>query len=259
LNSENWRSLTEFSKLSPKKMKMGKKRIAVVGDSFAFGLGVSDSETFPVQLEKVLGPEYEVMNFAAMGHGFDQMTLTATEIVKDYSPDHLILAFISDDLYRACRNFQFHSRKPVYKKIGNRWELKGVPVATPYETYLEHKDHGGRDFIRAILLRSRVIQAGVELALFSERKRCLEELPSFLFSKVQKDFGVNVSVVHLQGEKPRLEFPFVSLAEETSKAGRTLSDGHPTAELNRIFAERVAPLIKDNPALHREKVSLLPR
>lgn len=87
----------------PLEKPAGTWRVAFVGDSFVFGLGVSQDETLPAQLERELNaaeaePRWSVMNFGVPGLNFEGMgRLTQTFALK-YGPDVVVYSFICDDV-----------------------------------------------------------------------------------------------------------------------------------------------------------------
>ncbi len=90
----------------------GVYRIAVVGDSAAFGLGVDDDSTFPVFLQKILrekpgGKNIEVINLGIPSYTSDQMKNLIKREVFDYSPDMIIIYGFFNDTYYS---------KVVFKK-----------------------------------------------------------------------------------------------------------------------------------------------
>jgi lysophospholipase L1-like esterase len=64
-----------------------KRRIAVVGDSFTFGLEVRYEDTWPYQLERALGPEFRVLNLGVDGYGVDQAFLRYRRDVLAWRPE----------------------------------------------------------------------------------------------------------------------------------------------------------------------------
>ena len=82
----------------------GVKRITAFGDSFTFGFGVKDDETFPDQLEKLM-PGTEVLNFGVPGYGVDQIVLAAEEMAAVYQPDVILVTLYPEDFWRATRAF----------------------------------------------------------------------------------------------------------------------------------------------------------
>lgn len=77
-------------------------RIAVLGDSFTEAAQVAEEERFTELLEKHLsdedafrGKKIEVMNFGTSGYGTAQQVMTWRHEVKQYSPDFVVLAFLT--------------------------------------------------------------------------------------------------------------------------------------------------------------------
>jgi len=93
------------------------KRIAFLGDSFVSALQVPFTETFHEQLEGKLNESignFETMNFAANGYGTGQELIILRDIVKDYSPDQVVLTvYLGNDV---CNNTQCDTdfRKPYF-------------------------------------------------------------------------------------------------------------------------------------------------
>lgn len=80
-------------------------RIAVMGDSIAFGWGLPVTDAFPAKLETYLNQDaktkFSVMNFAAPGFTTFHAVMQYERLVSDFHPDVLILAF---GLYDAFEN-----------------------------------------------------------------------------------------------------------------------------------------------------------
>lgn len=81
----------------------GTIRIACVGDSFMFGIGVGPGQTFPSHLEKRLREIYpdmplEILNFAIPGADMaDYTTLLLTEVNR-FHPDLVVIGFVLNDI-----------------------------------------------------------------------------------------------------------------------------------------------------------------
>jgi len=104
-------------------------RIAVLGDSAAFGWLQPEEVSFPRQLEKILNADgkskYEVLNFAVPGattlHGLKQYEST----VKQFKPDLLILAFGLCDSYESrLSEAELYSLLEIYSLLK---PLSGFP------------------------------------------------------------------------------------------------------------------------------------
>jgi hypothetical protein len=89
--------------------RTGRTRIAIVGDSFTFGAEVSYEYTWGHFLEKVLGSNFQVLNFGVNGYGVDQMYLRYEKDVRSWKPNIVILGFIADDLGRTMNVYPFLS------------------------------------------------------------------------------------------------------------------------------------------------------
>jgi len=127
-NSEGVRGNREYS--NPK--KRGTKRILVIGDSFTFGEGVSDNETYPSYLQGLF-PEYvEVINLGIHGYGHDQMLIKLEELGRRYQPDLVVLGFFAEDMERNLLDFRDYA-KPQYVLKEGELRLTHVPVPTVRE------------------------------------------------------------------------------------------------------------------------------
>jgi hypothetical protein len=91
----------------------GTFRIALVGDSVAFGFDVSDHETFARALEAKRGNR-EVLNFAVQGYGTDQSLLRLEREGLDREPRLVVLAFcLGNDFFdNALDHFLYDARHP---------------------------------------------------------------------------------------------------------------------------------------------------
>jgi lysophospholipase L1-like esterase len=82
----------------------GVRRVAVLGDSIAFGYWVAEGDTFPRQLEAMLnaargtGPRIEVLNFGVPGYNLDQEIEALRARALAFSPDLVVAAFCLNDL-----------------------------------------------------------------------------------------------------------------------------------------------------------------
>jgi len=80
----------------------GEYRIAFVGDSVTFGVGVPTGETYPEIVEKSLNYlqhhcQVNVFNFAVSSYSLKEMTATLKYRVPEVSPDLVVMGIIIDD------------------------------------------------------------------------------------------------------------------------------------------------------------------
>jgi lysophospholipase L1-like esterase len=133
------------------------RRIAAVGDSFTYGLGVSDSAAYPSRLEALL-PGWEVINLGVNGYGIDQQLLMwETEGVR-YGARIALLGLFHEDFHRAAVQFWGYP-KPKFEVDGDRLRLTGVPVPR-----LEELRSEGADWIPDRLRLLEALEFGVRRA-----------------------------------------------------------------------------------------------
>jgi lysophospholipase L1-like esterase len=81
----------------------GVVRVAAIGDSFTFGHGVADEETYPFQLERALnrdappGTRFEVLNFGVSGYGILDELAVLREKALALDPDVVLLGYLLND------------------------------------------------------------------------------------------------------------------------------------------------------------------
>lgn len=104
-------------------------RIAVMGDSFTFGEGVDDNETYSFLLEQSL-PQVEVLNCGVPGYGHDQMLLYLQEILEQYRPHIVLIGFVSCDIGRNLLSFRDYA-KPRFLLRNATLQLGEALVPSP--------------------------------------------------------------------------------------------------------------------------------
>ena len=126
-NSRGLRGKKDFPYIKDKT----RLRILILGDSFTFGDGVSDAETYSYFLQQML-PHTEIINMGVHGYGHDQMLILFREEGVKYEPDIVILGFLPLDMPRNVLKFRDFA-KPRFVLEGGELKLTGVPVPRPEE------------------------------------------------------------------------------------------------------------------------------
>lgn len=74
------------------------RKVVLLGDSNVFGFGVQDDETISHNLDKLLGPGFDVINLANGGWSLPQQVRRYLELGQKYKPETVILHMASNDL-----------------------------------------------------------------------------------------------------------------------------------------------------------------
>ena len=116
--------------------KAGVYRIACIGDSFTFGHGVRQEDTYPSQMETVLNRavgvgDFEVLNFGVGGYNTEQEAILLDEKVLPYNPDLVILQYMLNDteIPRIRVNESRHAVPATTDII--YFEEEPVPISIP--------------------------------------------------------------------------------------------------------------------------------
>lgn len=107
----------------------GDKRVAVLGDSFVWGVGAADGQRFTEIVEK-LDPSYDVLNFGVSGYGTVQQSLQLGQALA-LKPDAVVVALcLGNDLLDNVMPFRYGYHKPT-AEIGP----DGDPVISGHPLY----------------------------------------------------------------------------------------------------------------------------
>lgn len=139
-NSRGFRG-TEWSLESPKE----RPRVLVLGDSFTFGWGVRDDETFSAGLARAR-PRWNVLNAGVSGYGTDQELLLLEDLLPSVAPDVVVVVFCENDRFENALDVVYGKSKPRFVRRGEALELTGVPVE---ESWLERTSQVWRAFQKA--------------------------------------------------------------------------------------------------------------
>ncbi len=109
-------------------------RVALLGDSVAWGWGVDDGLGFADLVEEELGPDVEVINLAVPGYSTDQELWMLEREGRSYAPDLVLLCFILNDVVGNASGEGHVGGKPRYVRTpAGDWALAGRPVPPPEE------------------------------------------------------------------------------------------------------------------------------
>ncbi len=108
-------------------------RVLVLGDSFAFGLGVNVEHSLPAVLQGLLTQSLrrpEVINMAVSGYSTDQQIVLYREVGSRLAPDLVILVACDNDFEGNLQDFAYNAYYKPYFATNGEPTLKNVPVPT---------------------------------------------------------------------------------------------------------------------------------
>lgn len=106
-----------------------RRRVVVLGDSFVWGFGVEEEETFTTLLEREAAGALEVINLGVSGYSSDQELLVYRQTARRYDPDTVVLVVASNDVaMNAAPIAYLIYGKPVFVLDGDELRLTNTPV-----------------------------------------------------------------------------------------------------------------------------------
>jgi lysophospholipase L1-like esterase len=212
----------------------GKPRVLVLGDSYAFGFGVNDEETFPHRLEELLGGRADVLNFGVPAYDLAQEVELLRNKGLAYAPDVVVLALHPNDF-----------EPPVFADAEQlRWVLRSHLYAA--FLHLRFVALEGRD---ANPDRDRAARIARGFAAFdqlvAESAARGFDLVVFQASCWSGDDDAEVARLFRDAQQrgiPALEMDRTFCAELEQHS--IPDDGHPTAEGHLRLARRLLPLVE---------------
>ncbi len=120
--------------------KAGSKRLLIIGDSYSFGHGVSNEETYAHVLNNRYMPDWQVMNLAVSATGTDQQYLMYAHYGERFSPDIVLLGFYLRDFNRNTFSFRDYA-KPLYiPNEDGSLSLTHSPVLSPQALIAQYRN-----------------------------------------------------------------------------------------------------------------------
>ena len=225
-----------------------------VGDSFTFGTGVEDDETFVSLLGET--PDWRALNFGMSGFGVDQMWQTLVHAGLEQQPKLVVASFVLDDLDRSMTAYRYR----------NGWIPKPTFVIEDGELVPRGPEHAPGKLVRWFERSTRLgglwrrAASKLELATgFGERWALNRALFEAMRDATRRQ-GAELVVVFIpyrQAWEPtpmlaeafaELEVLFLDLGAEPVEEPLELffaEDPHFNAEGHRYTAERLAAFLAD--------------
>jgi lysophospholipase L1-like esterase len=114
----------------------GVRRVVVLGDSFAFGVGVDEQHVVSARLQAILNGDhdlaeqarFEVVNLGVSGYSTDQELLLFEELAPRLQPDIVIVLMCDNDFEGNTLDFVYGRYYKPYFEASPVLRLLGVPV-----------------------------------------------------------------------------------------------------------------------------------
>ncbi len=123
----------------PLEKPAGKQRIAILGDSFTFGMAVNIDDTYVSQLEQLLKPDYsgiEVLNFGVIGYTTWQYLDLLERKVMAYQPDLIVVGIFLDDLtlsvHPSTKSADWKPRNPFEDKNSINYKTRNIRLVNSF-------------------------------------------------------------------------------------------------------------------------------
>jgi lysophospholipase L1-like esterase len=253
----------------------GTTRIAVLGDSWAFGWGVDQDEVVTSQLQQMLersagDAAFEVLNFAVYGYNLQQQEAVLVDKAIAFDPDLVILAFNINDLEGLA--LAGASAGDVQNRSAELDLFTALRAAEEFGNQHSHLIRLADSSLRGLALRLR-LGSSAKTRYFARFYRDGSPELEFLegafdrIARAAREFGFAVCVVYVpwmtelsEGNPYRECFAKVrTLAEargfstldlfpyyqgrDPSELRISVIDGHPTALGHRIAADAIAGFV----------------
>jgi hypothetical protein len=230
-------------------------RVLALGDSYTFGSGVADSETFCAQLERLSAGQLRVINAGVPGWGIFQMEIRLCRVIGTVKPDYVLITIPQKDIFR--QPFDSNEEREAYVRgarirntirsfsrlatvIGRKLQAMRLAKSgqvVPYERIHDTTNAVGPsetyqscwkdDQSRLLAMKILAEQHGARCAVVAWPQHSRNT--SFFLREVAR-FGKEHGILT------------VNLSEALEKHDRTkrvLPDGHPNPFGHRIVAEEI--------------------
>lgn len=231
----------------PLRKPPGTLRIVILGDSFLFGWGVEQDETFDEQLERIYkkrGRKVEVINLAIPGQNHISELKMLKSIGLKYDPDIVLMQVNLDDFYPDYNNYIFEDTPVLphgFESFSNekRFDKTKEKFMTRFNRIRNAGELENNDFMKLFdVFAAKPITEAAEIAKKNDIELTLlmnmdnPMVPAY--KQLAEKLNIRTIDMYSAQFNPPLEFA------RNMKPLFIEKDGHPTAFALAIFARYVA-------------------
>lgn len=242
-NSEGMRNDADF----PVEPVAGRQRLMIVGDSYSFGFGVSNEETYAYELARMM-PDWDVMNLAVSATGTDQHYLMYERQGEKYKPNIVLLGFYLLDYNRNTYSFRDYAKPMYVPQADGSLTLTHTPVPKPEELIEQYrsgqKTIGGWHYSYLFAAIGQILTDRVK------RDRSPDSLGRRTLTGIMEKFAKRVKD---NGATPVwVVFPIVDILEKEESRYQEIS------EFSQAEAKRLGMKVLDLEPVYRDYVAKHP-
>ena len=118
----------------------GRKLTLAIGDSYTFGFGVKDDETYIHRLDAASAGGFDYVNAGVPGYSPDQEAILLAKELWALGPQRVLLfVYVGNDLLDIVREvpLQLRTPKPRFEAVGDDLFLRNVPVPKSSDVRVE--------------------------------------------------------------------------------------------------------------------------
>lgn len=232
-------------------------RVACIGDSITFGIGTQNpsEESYPAQLQRVLGPRYAVRNFGRSGAALGRETslpywnVPEFEAAKRFRPDIVVIMLGTNDCWPDNWKTSRYPFVPTYRALIEAFRSAGksprIFAAQPVPMYYGPENAAQQALERGVLplVKQAARESGAELldlfgpllgkpTLFPDKLHPNKEGARLIAEAVYEALG--------EGKLPKAGWKVISTDSEQPGEGpaRSAIDGDPSTYWHTAYGRK---------------------
>jgi GDSL-like lipase/acylhydrolase family protein len=243
-------------------------RIAVVGDSITWGVGLDEDQRYSNVLQKSLGPGYEVLNLGIPGHNMPEHLQTLGYALT-LSPDFVVVQLYTNDFetpnmnrprarpllpWRPADRWLLRS-SVIYTMLSAQWPRvqESIGVTESYQHYMfrylgdpqSPESREGFGMLHEFIHRARAAKVGVGAVMFPNPEVMAGTYPyGYLHDRV----GSVCAEEHIRCVD--LRKPFLDHFTDVKEIVVSPFDGHPSARASAVAADELLAAFKSEWRTH---------